>query len=53
MKIANFFMSSSVRPSFKINLLKSAEIKLSKAVVNNNPSAVNIPIPIGVPSNSP
>ncbi len=53
MKIENLVMSSRVRPSFKINLLKSDDIKLRRALKNNNPNAINTPFPIGSPSDLP
>lgn|GEM_PF-3668210 len=53
MKIENFFMSSNVRPSFKIILLKSDEIRLKRALENNINKAANTPFPIGSPSDLP
>ena len=50
MKIANFFMSFSSLPSFKIIRLKSDEIRLKRAVRNKSPIAVKTPFPIGNPS---
>ncbi|WBX96384.1 hypothetical protein [Chryseobacterium gambrini] len=46
-KIADFFTSSNVLPSFKISFRKSPEIKVSKAVVKSNPNAVQTPVPKG------
>lgn len=48
--MADFFISSSVLPSFKISFRKSPEIKVSKAVVKSNPNAVQTPVPKGFPS---